>query len=291
MFYLIDKPVWPSSNQTLSQIRRYLQTNKVGHTGTLDPLASGLLIVATQGSTKLLSLLDSQSKWYDFTFDITQTSDSFDRGTETISLPKSHKIFQEPPSYETVEKTLKWFIGTYGQIPPKYSAISLDGKRSYREARKGNVVNIPSRKITVWHLELTKYAFPNISLRVHISSGGYVRGLARDIGNTLGGLGLVTYLRRTQIDTIYLESQKMDYLELHPGEKTGLLTVSYETMFPDIGRLDITEKEYWDIFYGQSIAKREEYTGNHIFGYYENYPLVLLRQNTDSYAPIRFKIG
>lgn len=90
MLYLVDKPVGPSSNQVLGHLRRYFSTDKAGHTGTLDPLASGLLIVATHGSTKLLSLLDCQSKWYDFTFDISLLSDSLDLGTPTLPLPERH---------------------------------------------------------------------------------------------------------------------------------------------------------------------------------------------------------
>ncbi len=291
MFYLVDKPVGPSSNQVLGHLRRYFSTDKAGHTGTLDPLASGLLIVATHGSTKLLSMLDNQSKWYEFTFDISRTSDSLDLGTPTFSLPGEHQIFVTPPAVESIGEVLQKFRWAIKQIPPKYSAISLEGKRSYREARRGVEVALPSREITVYALELLDYEFPKIKLRVHISSWGYIRSLARDIGSALNGGGVVTELRRTWISTWSLENQEFEYLELHPGEKIGVREIPYHIMFPHIGQLDLTVEEYTNIFYGNPIPRRGNFSGDRVFWNFEGTPVVLLQQKKDTLAPLRFKIS
>lgn len=171
----------------MNHIRRHFGTDKAGHSGTLDPLASGLLIVATNGSTKLLSMLETQSKWYQFTFDITRTSESLDLGTPTHTLPQNHQIYHYQPTQVDVENIIPSFMGIMRQVPPKYSAISLDGKRAYREVRKGNTVELPTREVEVLHLEILDYTFPHITLLTHISSGGYIRSLARDISEALGG--------------------------------------------------------------------------------------------------------
>ena len=110
MFYLVDKPVGPSSNQALSHIKRFFSTKKAGHSGTLDPLASGMLIVATDGSTKLLSLLDTSTKKYRFTFDITKTSESLDLGTPLLCLETGHPIFEHPPSEKEIQEALRKFL-------------------------------------------------------------------------------------------------------------------------------------------------------------------------------------
>jgi tRNA pseudouridine55 synthase len=262
MLYLVDKPTGPSSNQTLSLLRRYFHTKKAGHSGTLDPLASGLLIVATNGSTKILPLMKERTKRYEFTLDLSLLSDSLDLGTPTYACdPPIDHI----PPIEEILRALAKFRGVIQQVPPAYSAISIDGKRSYSEARKGNAVEMPSREATVYELELTEYAFPKISLKAHVSSGAYVRSLARDIGAELGGGGVVTRLGRVGIDDIRREPEKMEYLELHPGELTGIEAITYDRIFPEIGRIDLTKREFDDISYGHAIAKRGEFTGERVF--------------------------
>ncbi len=236
-------------------------------------------------------MLDSQSKWYEFTFDISRISDSLDLGTPTFSLPSEHQIFVSPPGIESIWEVLQKFRGTIEQIPPKYSAISLEGKRSYREARRGVEIALPSREITVHALELLDYEFPKIQLRVHISSWGYVRSLARDIGSALNGGGVVTNLRRTWISDWSIEKQAFEYLELHPGEKIGIREIPYHIMFPHIGQLDLTEEEYTDIFYGNPIPRRGNFSGDRVFWNFEGIPVVLLQQKKDTLAPLRFKIS
>jgi len=121
-----------------------------------------------------------------FTFDITKTSASLDLGTPVEELPLDHPIFNSPPKTEDIHGVLERFRGDISQVPPKYSAIWLDGQRAYDRARKGHSVDIPSRPVTVHSLELIGYEFPLITLSTSVSSGGYVRSLARDIADALG---------------------------------------------------------------------------------------------------------
>lgn len=204
MFYLVDKPIGPSSNQLLSHLKKYFGVRRAGHSGTLDPLASGLLIVAIGNSTKLLPYVVGSPKVYEFTFDISRTSDSLDLGTPTREVAHDPVRIQSLLCDPTqCAELLTRFIGNISQVPPHYSALIVDGKRSYLTARRSGdtstLESLPSRDITVYSLEYLGSEFPHIHMRASVSEGTYIRALARDIGQALGGSGVVTELRRTKI--------------------------------------------------------------------------------------------
>lgn len=223
-------------------------------------------------------MLETQSKWYQFTFDITKTSESLDLGTPTHALPENHQIYHYRPTQVDVENSILSFLGISRQVPPKYSAISLDGKRAYQEVRKGNTVELPTREVEIFHIELLNYTFPHITLLVHISSGGYIRSLARDISEALGGTGVVTQLRRTRIDTLNLNTDELMYMEPRPGEHMGIQEIGYDIVFPDIQRIDLSDEEFATISYGHAIPRRNGIMSQKVFGYYKNEPMVLLRE-------------
>lgn len=136
MFHLVDKPIGVSSFSATARTRRALKAGKAGHTGTLDPLASGLLIIATNGSTKLIPYFDNDRKSYRFTVDFSKTSESLDLGTETAEIGAAEiETARKEMSDGGLEKALDNFRGKIRQVPPKYSAIRIDGKRAYRLAR------------------------------------------------------------------------------------------------------------------------------------------------------------
>ena len=205
---LIDKPLNWTSFQAVNKIK-YALINKVGlpkkfkigHAGTLDPLASGLLLICTGKFTKTISELQGQAKEYTGTFYIGATTPSYDLETETDEkFPISH--IDESLIHETV----KQFLGEIDQKPPIYSAIKKDGVRLYEHARAGEVIEIESRKTTIHEFEITRIALPEIDFRVVCSKGTYIRSLAFDFGKALNSGAHLTALRRTKIGDYHVEN-------------------------------------------------------------------------------------
>jgi tRNA pseudouridine55 synthase len=198
---LIDKPLNWSSFQAVNKLK-YALINKVGlpkkfkigHAGTLDPLATGLLLVCTGKFTKRISELQGQAKEYTGTFYIGATTPSYDLETEiNENFPISH--IDEALIHETV----KQFLGEIDQKPPIYSAIKKDGVRLYEHARAGETVEIATRKTTIHEFEITRIALPEIDFRVVCSKGTYIRSLAFDFGKAMQSGSHLTALRRTKI--------------------------------------------------------------------------------------------
>ncbi|MEC4115537.1 tRNA pseudouridine(55) synthase TruB [Myroides phaeus] len=197
---LVDKPLNWSSFQAVNKIKWLLKKNyglkkiKVGHAGTLDPLATGLLIVCTGKATKQISELQGQIKEYTGTITLGGTTPSYDLETEIDQhFPTDHI------TPELLEEARVSFLGEIQQRPPIFSALKKDGKRLYEHARKGEEVEIPTRPITIEEFELTGQTIPNIDFRVVCSKGTYIRSLAYDFGLKLNSGAHLTALRRTKI--------------------------------------------------------------------------------------------
>lgn len=197
---LIDKPLTWSSFQAVNKVKWALKKHlglkklKVGHAGTLDPLATGLLIICTGKFTKRISELQGMEKEYTGTFMLGGTTPSYDLETEVDQTFPTDHITED-----LINETLKQFIGEIDQKPPVFSAIKKDGKRLYEHARKGEEVEIASRKTTIYEFELTRIALPEIDFRVVCSKGTYIRSLAFDFGAALNSGAHLTALRRTKI--------------------------------------------------------------------------------------------
>jgi len=198
---LIDKPLKWSSFQAVNKLK-YLLINKVGlpkkfkigHAGTLDPLATGLLLICTGKFTKRIAELQGQAKEYTGTFYVGATTPSYDLETEIdATFPTEH--IDEALIHETV----KQFLGEIDQKPPIFSAIKKDGVRLYEHARAGEEVEIASRKTTIHEFEITRIALPEIDFRVVCSKGTYIRSLAFDFGKAMNSGSHLTALRRTKI--------------------------------------------------------------------------------------------
>jgi len=198
---LIDKPLKWSSFQAVNKLKYTLINKlklpkkfKIGHAGTLDPLATGLLIVCTGKFTKSISDIQGQAKEYTGTFHVGATTPSYDLETEIDATFATEHITEE-----LIHKTVEQFIGEIDQKPPVFSAIKKDGKRLYEHARAGEEVEIASRKTTIHEFEITRIALPDIDFRVVCSKGTYIRSLAYDFGIALHSGGHLTALRRTKI--------------------------------------------------------------------------------------------
>nr|WP_315221339.1 tRNA pseudouridine(55) synthase TruB [uncultured Flavobacterium sp.] len=198
---LIDKPLKWSSFQAVNKLK-YLLINKVGlpkkfkigHAGTLDPLATGLLLICTGKFTKRITELQGQAKEYTGTFYIGATTPSYDLETEIdATFPTSHI------DEVLIRETVKRFLGEIDQKPPIFSAIKKDGVRLYEHARAGETIEIASRKTTIHEFEITRIALPEIDFRVVCSKGTYIRSLAFDFGKAMNSGSHLTVLRRTKI--------------------------------------------------------------------------------------------
>ncbi|RZK10028.1 MAG: tRNA pseudouridine(55) synthase TruB [Flavobacterium sp.] len=205
---LIDKPLHWTSFQAVNKLKYTLINKaglpkkfKIGHAGTLDPLASGLLIVCTGKFTKSISEIQGQAKEYTGTFYIGATTPSYDLETEIDqTFPTSHI------NEDLIHQTVKQFLGEIDQVPPIFSAIKKDGKRLYEHARAGEEVEIQSRKTTVYEFEITRIALPEIDFRVKCSKGTYIRSLAFDFGKAMQSGSHLTVLRRTKIGDYTVEN-------------------------------------------------------------------------------------
>jgi len=197
---LIDKPLHWTSFQAVNKMKWALKSKlglkkiKIGHAGTLDPLASGLLLVCTGKATKQIAELQGQAKEYTGTFYIGATTPSFDLETEIDeSFPTSHITEQ------LIHKTVEQFLGEIDQKPPIFSAIKKDGKRLYEHARAGETVEIAFRKTTIYEFEITRIDLPEINFRIKCSKGTYIRSIANDFGKAMDSGSHLTALRRTKI--------------------------------------------------------------------------------------------
>ena len=204
--FCIDKPLnWTSFNAVKrlrgAVIRRTgLKKIKVGHAGTLDPLATGVLIVCTGKATKRIEELQTGVKEYVATIALGSTTPSFDLETEIdATYPVDHI------NRELVEEVLKNFVGRIEQVPPAFSACKIDGKRAYTMARKGKDVELKAKELVIDEIELQDYKTGEISVRVVCSKGTYIRALARDIGEALGSGAHLTALRRTMVGDVKID--------------------------------------------------------------------------------------
>ncbi|MDO4220445.1 MAG: tRNA pseudouridine(55) synthase TruB [Candidatus Saccharibacteria bacterium] len=195
----VDKPSGMSSFGAVARVRRILSQReghkiKVGHTGTLDPFATGLLILLAGKATKKAPELTKLDKVYEATIRLGATSTTGDPEGEITIVDEKPSI-----SGEQVKETLQKFTGEIEQTPPVFSAIKINGQRAYKLARAGRAVEMPKRKVTIYEIGIIDYKSPFLKIRAHVSSGTYIRTLAGDIGQELGCGAYTTKLRRTKI--------------------------------------------------------------------------------------------
>jgi tRNA pseudouridine55 synthase len=207
-FIYINKPYRMSSFGALAHVRFVLSKKlhvkriKTGHAGTLDPLATGVLILCTGKATKQIESLQLQSKEYTATLQLGATTPSFDREhTVDMTYPTRHI------TRELIERVLAGFVGEIQQVPPLYSAVMVDGHRAYKLARKGDDVELKAKTVRIDEIELTNFdpATMQMSIRVACGKGTYIRSLARDIGQALGSGAFLTALCRTRLGNVRIE--------------------------------------------------------------------------------------
>jgi tRNA pseudouridine55 synthase len=198
---IVDKPEGPTSHDVVGRLRRILRTRAIGHAGTLDPMATGVLVIGVGEGTKLLQHLTGADKAYVATVRLGEQTDSLDAQGKVVAS----QAVPADLTWSHVEQVASTFRGTQLQRVPEISAVKIDGERLYARARRGDVVRAPEREVTVRELELLRVELPEIELRVRSSKGFYVRALARDLALALGTVGHLSALRRTHSGSFSLD--------------------------------------------------------------------------------------
>ena len=197
---VVDKPSGPTSHDVVGRVRRLLRTRAVGHAGTLDPMATGVLVLGVGEGTKLLAHLTGADKSYLATVQLGAATDTLDAQGQVVQTAPVPAL-----APAQIAEIAQRFLGAQAQRVPEFSAVRVDGQRLYDRARRGESVSTPERDVVVHELELMRVALPELVLRVRCSKGFYVRALARDLALALGTLGHLTALRRTHSGAFGLE--------------------------------------------------------------------------------------
>jgi len=245
----INKPLEMTSTQAVGKVKKILNMKKVGHAGTLDPLASGVLPIAVGEATKTVQFLQNRDKGYDFTITWGETRDTDDMEGAIIATSDSR------PTQSQIESALPAFIGDIEQTPPKYSAIKINGDRAYDLAREGVEFEIKSRQVTVHDLKLISVTEDTASLSMTCGKGTYVRSIARDLAEKLGTTGYISSLKRTFVGGFTLDSaisfDKLIEIVDKGGAQEALLGLGQA--LDDIPALPLSEQEALRLRNGQKI--------------------------------------
>jgi tRNA pseudouridine55 synthase len=197
----IDKPAGITSRRAVDHVARFVRPEKAGHAGTLDPLATGVLVVCVGKATRLIELVQEQPKSYHATFLLGRQSDTDDVTGTVTEVPVACEITREE-----IASRLPTFVGCIEQVPPSFSAVHVDGRRAYERARAGQSVELAPRTVEVFRLEITRFAYPELELDIDCGSGTYVRSIGRDLGRLLGCGAVMSALARTRVGPYRIES-------------------------------------------------------------------------------------
>ncbi len=228
-FVLIDKPVGISSHDVVYQVKKKLKVNKVGHTGTLDPFASGLLILCIGKATKLAQLFSDLDKSYSGTILFNKLYDTYDVTGKLIDEK------QVELSSDLIKSKSKEMIGTYNQLPPMYSAIKIDGKKLYDLARQGIELERPKRKVSIFDFIIHDFKDDKSTFFAHVSKGTYIRSLAVDFAQKLGTIAVLETLRRESVGSYDVK----DAISIQEVEKDDIISV--ESYFRNHQKLTLSD--------------------------------------------------
>lgn len=225
-FFFIDKPTGQTSFQVLRDMRRILWIKKLGHTGTLDPLARWWLLVATGQYTKLIPYFEKDSKSYKATILLDGVSDSYDIDTPITYISEQQKIdFAQNISRDDIVKIFQEnFSGIIQQIPPKYSALKIDGKRALDRVKAGEDIEMKTRRAEIISSEILSFSYPELIIDITVSAGTYIRSIAFDLGEILGSWAYISALRRTWIASLW-ETEMVTLDHLWVGSQLDMNTI------------------------------------------------------------------
>jgi tRNA pseudouridine55 synthase len=240
---LVAKPAGPTSHDVVDRARRALGISRVGHLGTLDPFAEGLLVLVTERATRLAAFASGWTKRYEGVARLGVTTDTDDRTGATVSTSDAWRTLDRVAIADVMAR----FAGGYDQRPPAYSAVKVGGERAYRRARRGEAVAPAARHVEVQSLELLSWDPPDLGFRATVGGGTYVRSLLRDVGDALGCGAHLTRLVRTQVGEFRLS----DAVSLDAIASSALR--AFEVLVRDLSRRDLSEAERTLVIHGRAV--------------------------------------
>ena len=285
---VVDKPAGIGSTQVVGQVRHLLNAAKVGHCGTLDPFATGVLPIAVGEATKLVPYVTDGDKEYEFTLKFGATTDTLD--CDGTIIQNGGRIPDKPE----ISEVLPQFVGEIAQIPPAYSAIKIGGQRAYDLARRGENVSIPERKVQIYALELLDMpTTDSVNCRVRCSKGTYVRTLGADIAKRLGTIGYLQKLRRTKCGNFDLRQkillENLKNIEYVTERQKVLLPVI--TCLRDIAVIAVTEADATKLKCGQSLSPKSyevtNFMGQEVAAVCNNQLVAMVRIEERRLLPVR----
>ena len=277
---VIDKPVGPTSHDVVDRVRKAGGLRRVGHSGTLDPLASGVLVLGIGRATRLIEYIVGQPKTYAAVVRFGHATNTYDAEGE-LSTGRPVPLL----SQGDLDGVLNRFRGEIDQVPPLFSAIKKDGQPLYKLARRGEKVDIPPRKVTIYRLEITRWESPDLHLEIDCSTGTYIRSLAHDIGQALGCGGYLAALRRTALGRFSLaQAAPLDGVRADNFED---LLLPLETAVAHLPHLSLTPLEEEALINGRWIEQREGDPAGELAAVYERDGrfLGLVRRHEEVWKP------
>lgn len=275
-FLLIDKPEGPTSHDIVSAVRKQLPEKKVGHIGTLDPAASGLLVLGVGAKAlKVLELFMGLEKSYEASITFGEVSVTYDREGPIEQFPRKPGVL-DPTDHAIQEEIRNSFIGKIDQVPPAASAVNIGGERAYRKMRQGRQVHMPSRTVEISACTITSYTYPNLCLDVTCGSGTYIRSLAHDLGQALRVGAYLAALRRTRVGEFLVE----DAVAADKAKWTDVLPL--KDVLKPLPSRELTNAEFDDISHGRLIEGR---CNQNTVAWHNGLPVALLEEKDSGIKP------
>lgn len=271
-FLLVHKPEGPTSHDAVDVVRRTLHERDIGHLGTLDPLASGLLVLAVGAKAlKVVELFTGLSKEYDAGIRFGSVSATYDREGPLETVERKPGV-EEPTESQVREVIANHFLGTITQVPPAASAVKIGGERAYRKMRQGREVNVPERSVQIDACNVLSYAYPDLRLRIRCGSGTYIRSLAHDMGGMLRVGGYLLSLQRTKVGDWSVEDA------VEPAKVSWARVIPLKEVLGSMPSRQLTEAEFDSIGHGRVI---HEAVSKNTVGWFDHLPVALLEPSKD----------
>jgi len=267
-FLLIDKPVGPTSHDVVSSVRRVLHEKDVGHLGTLDPQASGLLVLAVGAKAlKVIEFFTDLRKEYLAGIRFGAISTTYDAAGVIESVTPNPGV-KEPDHHAILRIIQDKFTGSFAQRPPDHSAVHINGQRAYDLARKGKTIDMPTRQVTVQKCDIVSFDYPDLELRVACSSGTYIRSLAHDLGQVLRCGAYLAALRRTVVGEWKIENG------VSPEDAEWAHVIALKDILKDRPGIAINDAEWEHVRNGRPIA---QHIKEETFAWHEELPVAVLK--------------